>query len=218
MSDNIIRICNQHGQELRLIGAAYVCPFGHDAGLDWHVRETLPFADPVKRRCPIHGKPLIGPGPTVECTHDGQKFTLARAQAPQETPMPQPTPTAAKPAIASKGADIEHGTAKGYWRKCRCQPCKTAITEYLRDKNGKGAARTFARATSKHIVKATRRPKPIRPAAATISEAVDSLVRLSATVKQLERELKEAQAALAARVVEILPSDAISAALASVAR
>lgn len=194
-ANGIVRICNQHNVQLRHIGADLVCPIGHVCAFDWHLQETVPYADPIKRICPTHGTRLIGSGTILECQYDGHKCTTVRPPSPTkpETSMPAPKPGDKSPlkprrdAVESSaaaqfglvppgrkrlspGTVSPHGTAQRYWSGCKgpegCQPCKDAVNEHMK-------ARKIARlkAEGKPLPK-PRATKPRRIAAKAVANSL----------------------------------------------
>lgn len=196
MSDGITRVCDVHKMELRQIGAGFVCPAGHQCDLEWHIPATgLPWADPILRLCPIHGKRLTGAGDILSCdqyahqcsTRESDRpaaktptavpaFAVGRAVAPKELSVPT-KPQRLKteePSMPVQQKLHPHGTAGRYWQKCRCQPCRDAIREYQRQKR-EGAAKPRAEVAQERALPALRR-KAKAPNRRTVRRVTAELV------------------------------------------
>lgn len=99
MSDGQIRLCKQHRAELRLIGADWICPYGRGASGhavaegEWELKRSgLPWADPRVRKCPIHGKRLMGMGDVLRCEeyeHDVSTMPSDRPDPAAASPVDQ---------------------------------------------------------------------------------------------------------------------------------
>ena len=144
MSDGQIRLCGLHRAELRLIGPDWICPYGRGAAGhvvrdgEWELKRSgLPWSDPHVRKCPIHGKRLMGMGDVLRCEEyghevstlpsdrpdsaapsmaDQMKAAIARQRAERQD-MPEPVPakpvvTAGRRLVATVAAAAEAKEAK----------------------------------------------------------------------------------------------------------
>jgi len=194
MSDGIVRICNQHELELRAIGSDLVCPHGHSCPVDWRVREPLPFvSDRFKPVCPIHGHRLSGAGRILECPEGHQCTTVRPAPV---TSMEKPMP---RPKTAHARVEKPHGTPSRYWQGCKCQPCKTAINEYVKErKAGKLAP---ASSTRRKPAALARRPRTVDVVVVPATKAAD----LEGRVLALRIDLAAAERAYLDHVARMIP-------------
>lgn len=226
MSDGVVRICNQHGHELRLIGADLVCPAGHACPVDWSVK-ALPWADPKIRTCPLHGVRLTGAGEILDCQY-GHEVSIRLSDRPDPRPtdrlpdrspvLPADSPTRKRESQGAptmpkttRGELKPHGTPQRYWRGCRCQPCKTALADHQR---ARIAAKRAGGAGAKEV-RAPRVPRrgapgraekaphsPSRATAPTAPAAVDdAAIRAQAEeILTLRQQLRQAVSTFARMV------------------
>lgn len=111
-----------------------------------------------------------------------------------------------------------HGTAGRYWQGCKCQPCRTAISDYQkarktapptrRAKLGdvKRAIRTNALAKIDSVPSAS----PQRVTAVVVPAQTASLGRAAGAILELREKLAAAEAQFAAQVAGFLPGYALA--------
>lgn len=244
MSDGIVRICNAHQVELRLIGSTLVCPHGHECPTDWSVKEDMPYVDPrtLRPTCPLHGCRLTGSGSILDCQYGHKCTTRLPTQPKPEASMPveksttQPLTLPAGRKRSSPGTVHPHGTHQRYWSGCKgpegCQPCKDAVNKHVAARK---AARLKAQGKPLPTPRVKAAPlKPRRVAAQAIATSLACRVpqkflgvpvpqevpatqsaELEARIHILRTALAAAEAAFLAHVATVVPNVEISRASAA---
>lgn len=187
MSDGITRICREHDMELRQLGAHFVCPYGHTCDTEWYVKPPTAKTGPSL------------PAPVVQLT------------APTVEPKPRPR---RKSVMPREKVEHPHGTRQRYWRGCKCQPCKSALAKYQRERKAekeggpvserkKPARRTGPGPKASKVVRAKRALR-IEDALAAEASPHD-LGRLASAILNLREQLGAAEAEFRTKANSFFP-------------
>lgn len=173
-----VRTCNEHDVELRQIGSGEAARWVCPRGHSCEVDWTMKPAQ----------KPTTA-APRPEAVVPASEPATSRRRSPM--PMPK--------------AEHPHGSHKRYWRGCRCQPCRDAVSKYLRDRKGGVAAPARKRGVkpAKPARTAPRRAKRTAiPADLNLGALAAKIGALRADLNQAEEQLR---AAIQATVENIFP-------------
>lgn len=190
MSDGITRLCREHDMELRQYGSHFACPRGHTCDVDWYVKPANA----------VHPTPAL-PAPVVI------EAATPRAAEPADEPKPRREATMPKTKV-----EHPHGAHQRYWAGCRCQRCRTAITEYLKTKKRDKAAAAGVEPPRKERKASQKRASKRAPAlparravdAVIVSPVNTDLSRMADRIATLAAQLSAAEAEFAQGVNGLL--------------